>query len=443
MTRRRRLITRSGQGGTRFRVYPQPPVLAAYRDPITVELSPPAGSVGVGPHDHRMCVIAPIGKRQSYGQQLLRQPGSRPALPPWRGPVRDPARPGPGGSFDHLDPSDPTFAQAHAFACVRLALDVWENYLGRTVPWYFAQKPSWLEIGLLGEQYDNGEVGWGWLELGADSSPDRPPQPFALNLDVIAHEVGHLIVYGIVGEPSGTAMSAEYMGFHESAADLVALLVSAHLEPVVDRVLARTRGNLYVANELNRLGELSATTQLRIASNSARMEEFALGWSNEHDLSEPLTGAVFDLMIDLYEGYLVERGAIPASLAAMVAEVGHLRSFAPTIQAEFDRWYPRGPELFGQAFADARDDLGRYLARAFARLTPERLTYTAVQRALAEADLALNGGRMQQHIQANFAWRGIGQVTIGPYLGSEEASRAHLLRMHRCASRETNRLRSA
>ena len=357
--------------------------------------------------------------------------------------MRDPARPGPGGSFDHLDPSDPTFAQAHAFACVRLALDVWENYLGRTVPWYFAHKPSWLEIGLLGEQYDNGEVGRGWLELGYDLAADRPPHPFALNLDVIAHEVGHLIVYGIVGEPSGTAMSAEYMGFHESAADLVALLVSAHLEPVVDRVLARTRGNLYVANELNRLGELSATTQLRIASNSARMEEFALGWSNEHDLSEPLTGAVFDLMIDLYEGYLVERGAIPASLAAMVAEVGHLRSFAPTIQAEFDRWYPRGPELFRtgvrgcarrprpiprprlrQAYAGAADLHGRAAGARRGGPGVERRPHAAA-------------------IQANFAWRGIGQVTIGPYLGSEEASRAHLLRMHRCASRETNRLRSA
>ena len=55
---RGRFSTEVGRGGTRFRLYPQPPVLAGYREPITVELSPPAGSLGVGPHDDRMCVIA-------------------------------------------------------------------------------------------------------------------------------------------------------------------------------------------------------------------------------------------------------------------------------------------------------------------------------------------------------------------------------------------------
>ena len=102
-----------------------------------------------------------------------------------------------------------------------------------------------------------------------------------------------------------------------SFADLAALLVAAHLDPVVDQVLQRARGNLYGVNELNRLGELSSTTQIRIASNATKMSEFALGWSDEHDLSEPLTGAVFDLMLDLYQANLVERGLIPRTLAAL------------------------------------------------------------------------------------------------------------------------------
>ena len=178
-------------------------MLASYREPITVELSPPAGSVGVGPHDApHVRDRSRSGKAESYGQQSAAR--SSPAAACCRlgaGRSADPARPGPDGSFDHLEPDDPTFDQAHAYACVRLALDVWEGYLGRAIPWHFARQRSWLEIGLLGQAYDNGEVGWGWLELGYDLSPDRPPHAFALNLDVIAHEVGHLIVYGIVGEP--------------------------------------------------------------------------------------------------------------------------------------------------------------------------------------------------------------------------------------------------
>ena len=47
-----------------------------------------------------------------------------------------------------------------------LALDVWEDYLGRASALAFRAQRSWLEIGLLGQAYDNGEVGWGWLELG-------------------------------------------------------------------------------------------------------------------------------------------------------------------------------------------------------------------------------------------------------------------------------------
>jgi hypothetical protein len=427
--------TRRGEG-TRFRLFAQPPLLAAYREPVTVHLSPPPGSLWPGPSDARMCVIEPLGKPASYGDLLVHS--GRGPLPPWQGPVAEPARPGPDGSFDHLAPEHPAFAQAHAYACVRLALDVWEGYLGRRVPWHFArnQGRSWLEIGLLGEGYDNGEVGWGWLELGHDRSPDRPPHPFALNLDVIAHEVGHLIVYGIVGQPREEATSAEYAGFHESAADLVALLVAAHLEPVLDQVLERTRGNLYGANELNRLGELSSTTQIRVASNSTRMSEFVLGWSDEHDLSEPLTGAVFDLLLDIYQANLVERRLIPPSLAAMVGEVGHLRAFTPMIQAEFDRWYPRAPEQFRVAFADARDRLGACFAHVLVRLPRERMTYVAVREALLEADRRL-GGRFAAAIAENFAWREIGRAPIGPYVGSRRAAAAGVrFGVHRCAKRE-------
>ena len=62
-----------------------------------------------------------------------------------------------------------------------------------------------------------------------------------------------------------------------------------------------------------------------------------------------LPGAVFDLLLDIYQAHLVARGLIPRSLADMVVEVGHLRSFAPIIQAEFDRHYPKAPAAFRAA----------------------------------------------------------------------------------------------
>ena len=57
-----RFSTESGVAARDFGCTHSHPSLMGYREPITVELSPPAGSLGVGPHDDRMCVIAPLGK---------------------------------------------------------------------------------------------------------------------------------------------------------------------------------------------------------------------------------------------------------------------------------------------------------------------------------------------------------------------------------------------
>src|SRR5215468_9002284 len=53
--------------GTRFLLFPQPPFLKHYRTPVSVRLSPRAGTVGPGPADARMYVIEPVGKPQPYG----------------------------------------------------------------------------------------------------------------------------------------------------------------------------------------------------------------------------------------------------------------------------------------------------------------------------------------------------------------------------------------
>ena len=153
-------LARRHHDGTRFRLFPQSPALAAFREPMTIELSPPCGSLEVGPRDHRMCVIEPVGKPTSYGELLLageRGPG---VLPPWRGPVLTPARPNRAGHFDEIPVDDPTFPLAHAYAAVRLALDVWEGYLRCRIPWHFAAEQAWLEIALV-RAYDNAEFGLG------------------------------------------------------------------------------------------------------------------------------------------------------------------------------------------------------------------------------------------------------------------------------------------
>jgi len=402
------------RGGTRFRLFPQPPFLERYRDPVTVRVSSPAGSLGPGPADDRMYVVSPIGKRRPYG--IVPGPYGTPFLylPGWDGPIRAPAVPDARGHFDHIPVETAQFEAAHAYGCVRWALDIWERYLGGPVRWHFERMFDALEISLL-PQFDNAYAGYGFLEIGADLAQARPFS-FGLNFDVVAHELGHLIVYSLLGVPDSEESFGEYQAFHESAADLVALIAAAHFDPVLDEIFENTRGNLYALNELNRFAELSEQTQIRVASNFVKLSAFRGGWSDEHDLSLPLTGAVFDILCDIYHRLLIERHLIGGDLIRLVAAERDLGENEGRIQERFDRAYARNAGAFRTALCDARETLGRYLAETWRRLTADRFSYALVAGTMLEVDRSLGGGRFREAIDSSFRWREFGRAEIGPRL---------------------------
>ena len=51
------------------------------------------------------------------------------------------------------------------------------------------------------------------------------------------------------------------------------MIAVLHFDSVVDGLLRTSRGNIYLPNELNRIGELSDTEQLRIASHSLTLAD--------------------------------------------------------------------------------------------------------------------------------------------------------------------------
>jgi hypothetical protein len=400
------------RGGTRFRLFPQPPFLERYRTPVVVQLSPPAGSVGPGPADSRMYVVEPIGKQRPYG--IVPGPFGSPFvyLPAWDGPSQPPALPDAAGNFDRVEIGTPEFDAAHVYGCVRWTLDIWERYFGRPLAWHFARDYDSLEISLYPD-LDNSHAGYGFLEIGADRSEGRP-QSFGINFDVVAHETGHLMIYSLLGVPEIEESMGEYQGFHESAADLVAMIAAAHFDPVLDEVFANSRGNLYALNELNRFAELSEQTQIRVASNTVKMSAFRDGWSDEHKLALPLTGAIFDILCDIYHRLLIERGLIDFELMRLVGEEHRLGENEARIQAGFDSAYEVAPLGFREALCDAREWLGQYLAEAWQRLTAERFSYVALANTMLEVDQDLGDGLFAEAIDSSFRWREIGEVALGP-----------------------------
>ncbi|WP_187428930.1 hypothetical protein ROLI_036390 [Roseobacter fucihabitans] len=397
--------------GTLFKLFPQPQFLDDFREPEIIEVSSPAGSLDPGPSDERMYTIFPIGKAQPYG---ISPDGSDVQAPPWRGRIEPKAMPDEHGNFDYLEPGTPQFETAHLFGTVRFVMDIWEDYFGRQIPWQSDKTHDRLELTIL-PSLENAYSGYGFIEMGGDRSTGSL-KPFSLNFDVIAHELGHAIIYSEVGVPDPNQVTGEYFGFHESAADLVALISSLHFNSLVDLLLENTSGNLYMLNAVNRVAELSDNKQIRIAANDKRLADFAEGWVKEHHLSQPLTGAFFDILVDLFHEMLLDYGAISPEMEELSDQLLATSQYAPVMQELFDEAYAAHPEKFKLALLDARDILGTYLADTWQRLDRQDLNFVDIADVLLAVDQEHTGGRFERLIRGNFKMRDIGFVEVGPQL---------------------------
>ncbi len=392
---------RCRERGTRFRLYPQYQKLRGFARPETVYLDAAPGTIGAGPGDARMYVVDAVDKLP-YRRPKGRQRGEPPYLGPrWPGVV-----PGPDGHFDHLVPGTRAFTAAAAFATVHCVLDIWEDYFGRQLPWYFAPKHPRLEIVPRLPNQDNAWSGRGFLELGTEGRRKW----YAENFDVVAHETGHLILRHVIGDPPPARKTLAFRGHDEAAADLVAVIASLHFVTTVEHLLTHTRGNLFSPNELSRVGELGRAREVRRAFNYLTMADVQRDRDPDpavykYRLSRPFTGGTFDVLVEIYEQGLVQRGAIPAALAA-ASWKARGRALG-RVQREFNRHYRRRRAAFAEALLDARDYVGRLLARTWDKTELRGLSYGRVVRHMLAADTELSGGRYRDVVRGCFAWRGI------------------------------------
>jgi len=332
-------------------------------------------------------------------------------LPPYRGAVYAPVPPGPDGHFDYLEPENRAFEAAHMYGTIRFVLDVWERYLGGELPWHFAEDLDRLEL-IPVVQWDNAQCGYGFIETGYAHLGGVPSHRFCLDFDVLAHELGHAIIYSLLGLPRPRQVRGEYLAFHESAADCVAMISVLHFDSVVDDLLRTSHGNIYLPNELNRIGELSETEQLRLASNSLTMADVPnpntpaemLEQRDRHRAGLPLTGGVFDILVETFQQFLIEAGFISPELD----ELSRSEHDAPVeeVQVGFDRAYAGRHDAFKAALLDARDYVGRLLARTW-RLLDWDVTFNGVAAAILAADRGLTAGAGRNLLIENLAWRGI------------------------------------
>jgi hypothetical protein len=382
----------AGRLGTRFRIFPQPSFIPGYEQPETVWISTPPARIGPGPADRRMYVIDPLVEKQPY---------EFPYLPPYAGAHHPPAVAGPDGHFDHLAIGSREFQSAHVFASARRVLDICESYLGREIPWFFAPTYERLEI-VPWLRWDNAQSGYGFLEMGEDAQGDL--KPFALNFDAVAHETGHLVIFGVMGLPQRSPPH-EYYAYHEAVADFIGLISLLHFDTALDLILRRTRGNLLIANELDRFAEISDEKQVRLFSHSLKLGEVS---SEVHDLAKPFGGALFDMLVEIYQALLYERGLSdldPRDFWSLRGEYSE-DEIEEELQASIGAYETRH-FAFKSALEEARDIVGEVLVRSWEELTPDRLDYRAAAEALVSAAGNCRADAYADRLYDNFAWRRI------------------------------------
>ncbi|MBV9248871.1 MAG: hypothetical protein JO227_06450 [Acetobacteraceae bacterium] len=396
--------------GTRVRLFPN--YAEGFVEPEVVELSVPRGMTGPGPSDASMYTVYPLHKPGPYDPPAY--------LPPYPGPVLPPAVPDRDGHFDHIPVDSDQFRAAHLYGTVRRTLDIWENYLNRHVSWWDVGVVPRLEL-VTAIDWANAQSGPGFIEMGQKSNRAGRPQLFCLNYDVIAHETGHAILFSQIGVPPADMIGVPFLAFHESFSDLVALIGALHFYSVTVRLLQQTQGNLYVLNLVNRIGEISGTEQIRLADNTTVMADVAgitlapdgswidpLGQNrNQHAIAAPLTGAIFDILVEIYQDGLVARRLIASNYDPRGWTRAQVAASMDRVHHESARAFARFADGFHAALEDARYVVGRCMAHVMLTIRPETLTFGRVAARFLEAAAALGQASIVPALLDHFLWRGI------------------------------------
>lgn len=397
----------SNNARTRFLIYTQSPALGPPFDkPEQITINRASSKIGPGPADVDSGVGEPLiyvldAKKRRYDSETPHAFGQFDARP-WTGAKHSAVQPNADGHFDHLDPDEQPrhFAQASVYASVRFALECWQKYFetvgGGPIKWHHRVKLPEIDAQLELNPWSSGNgarAGYGFIEFGNSLAYGKNQfyrGPLWKNFDVIAHELGHSLLFAKVGFPrnlksnvawyssENLEKNGEFLAFHESGGDLVAMISSLHHDSVIDHLLKNTGGNPRGSNIVARIGELRNARSgslgqmfaVRSAADTRKLGDVSIRRDGPHIYSLPLTGAIYDVLVDVFE----QQNATLAKREALLA---------------------------------ARDYLGQLLARAWSRhVSADDLTFSKVREALLAADKDM-GNEQQKTIRRRFSERGI------------------------------------
>ncbi|MDQ7027324.1 MAG: hypothetical protein Q9P44_17400, partial [Anaerolineae bacterium] len=225
-------------------------------------------------------------------------------------------------------PGTPQFDQMNAFYYTTYTLRMFERYAHRTLPWAFPTARITIDphAGDSGNAFYNEQARLLGFHTFKDSEGEE--HATAQSADIVAHEAAHAVLDGIrdlYNESFGLGGRA----FHESFGDIAAMLVALHDDSLIRRLLSWTNGDLRMTNFISEVAEnltkelkdnahyQEHTIYLRNAFNFLRAKPFdELPYQpnnpetelarEEHNYSRLFTGAVYDILVGIYEHHKKE-----------------------------------------------------------------------------------------------------------------------------------------
>ncbi len=290
---------------------------------------------------------------------------------------------------DALD--DPAFMQVVAFGGVYKTLQMFEepDTLGRRVRWAF-DGPQLLVVPRAGDWpnafYERDSRSLQFFFFTPDEGGARV---FTCHSqDIIAHETAHAVIDGVAPDLYH-AQSPESLAIHEAMADLATLIMAFRSRKLAARVLEQTGGSIENPTAFTAIAEQFGQAlrdnrnALRDLHNAKTMTD--VDRSDPHALSEVLSGALYSVMVRIYDDVRQASDAAdaPEPRAAVKAE---LQQAAPSPGSAVPA--PAGAIPAGRALFVASERFKRTVFRGLDYLPPGEVSFADFARAVLASDEA-------------------------------------------------------
>ncbi len=332
-----------------------------------------------------------------------------------------PRKEGAAGSYQlprGEDLNDPTFMQVTTFGGVYKTIDMFEepDALGRRVRWAFPG-PQLLVVPRAGKWanafYERDSRS---LQLFFFTPPGRSRPVYTCHSqDIIAHETAHAVIDGVVPDLYH-ATSPEGLAIHESIADIATLMMAFRSRELAARVLEQTGGLIESPSAFTAIAKQFGTAlsesrhSLRNLCNSHTMQDPDLDRSDPHALSEVLSGALYAVMVHIYNELrqAPEQEERPLTPLAKEAEFRQWHESADPSAQRYRSGERQGIST-GRALFIAGERFKRTVLRALDYLPPGEVSFADFGRALLASDQASHpdSGEQRDRLKQEFERRGI------------------------------------